>query len=199
MGYLGQPLLPCLPGDFDRFTPSTMDGHNSRQPDERPGLVAQTPPSLGVDDRKKDTGACTSTHPEGSPIYFAGCVVSTQPVDETLQALGHTLLERAGLKTSDCSATAFVMPDGPHVRYYLINHATKAVIWADGDGVPTALSAAEPRRAQNMLCEEYWTHMENFPAPVPAPAEDLRQLKVVLASLAIGEFMKLLIYSNDPA
>ncbi|KAG9091609.1 hypothetical protein FRC06_000493 [Ceratobasidium sp. 370] len=99
--------------------------------------------------------------------------------------LGKSLLEQAGL---DRCATAFVMPDGSHVKYYLINHATKAVMWASGDGVPNAILAAEPQRAQNMLCEEYWIHMENFPAPTPASVEDLRQLKVVLASLAIGEF-----------
>jgi hypothetical protein len=58
-------------------------------------------------------------------------------------------------------------------------------MWADGDGIPAAVSTAEPQRAQNMLCEEYWMHMENFPAPVSASVEDLRQLKVVLASMAI--------------
>ncbi|KAG9091608.1 hypothetical protein FRC06_000492 [Ceratobasidium sp. 370] len=182
---------PCLPGDYDRFNPpsSCSTNHGLRRPTEQSWVVIQKAPSIGFDDPKKDTtkdiSAFPTTHPEGSPIHFAGCVVSNQPVDETLQAFGHSLLERAGLKPSDCNATAFVMPDGPRVRYYLINHATRAVVWANGDGVPTAVSTVEPQRAQNMLCEEYWMHMENFPAPVPASAEDLRQLKVVLASMAV--------------
>ncbi|KAG9091792.1 hypothetical protein FS749_016243 [Ceratobasidium sp. UAMH 11750] len=79
------------------------------------------------------------------------------------------------------------MPDGPRIRYYLVNHTTRTVMWVDSDGVPAAVSTVEPQRAQNMLCEEYWVHMENFPAPIPAGAEDLRHLKVVLASLAVGK------------
>ncbi|KAG9125570.1 hypothetical protein FRC07_007060 [Ceratobasidium sp. 392] len=58
-------------------------------------------------------------------------------------------------------------------------------MWADCDGVPSAMSAVDPKRAQNMLHEEYWIHMENFPAPISAEVEDLQQLKVVLASYAI--------------
>ncbi|KAG8683698.1 hypothetical protein FRC08_014127, partial [Ceratobasidium sp. 394] len=149
------------------------------------------PTSLRIDDPKKDTtkdiSVCTTTHPEGSPIYFAGSVVSNQPVDGTLQALGHSLLESAGLNPSDCSATAFVVPDGPNIRYYLVNHDTKAVMWAPGDGTPSAVSVLEPQRAQNMLCEEYWIYKENFPAPVPASAEDLRQLKIVLANSSTSD------------
>ncbi|KAG9091607.1 hypothetical protein FRC06_000491, partial [Ceratobasidium sp. 370] len=189
MGYLEQQLQPCLPSDFDRFTPNTTDGREPRQPTERSWVVVPNLSSLDLDHLEKDTtkdiSACTTIHPEGSPIYFTGCVVSNRPVDETLQALGHSLLERAGFKPGDRSATAFVMPDGPCIRYYLINHATKAVTWARGDGTPSPVSVAKPQRAQNMLCEEYWLHMESFPAPVPASAEDLGQLKVVLASLAV--------------
>ncbi|KAG9085571.1 hypothetical protein FRC07_013344, partial [Ceratobasidium sp. 392] len=108
---------------------------------------------------------------------------SNGPVDEPLEALGKSLLERAGL--IGC-ATAFVMHDGPRrIRYYLANHVTKAITWAHGDSIPNAVPTTDPQRAQNMLCEEYWMHMENFPAPVSASAEDLHQLKSVLASLAV--------------
>ncbi|KAG9087394.1 hypothetical protein FRC06_002567 [Ceratobasidium sp. 370] len=186
MGYFGQQVQPCLPSDFDRFTSNAADGRKSSQPNERCWVVVQNPTPLESEYFKsattKSDSVCTTTHPEGSPIHFAGCVVSNQPVDESLQALGHSLLERAGLKPIDHSATAVVMPDGPHIRYYLINHATKALTWADGDGSPAAVLNMEPGRAQNTLCEEYWVHMENFPAPIPASAEDLRQLKVVLAN-----------------
>ncbi|KAG9125567.1 hypothetical protein FRC07_007057 [Ceratobasidium sp. 392] len=77
------------------------------------------------------------------------------------------------------------MPDGPQIRYYLVSHSAKTITWAGDDSIPTAVSTADPQRAQNMLREQYWMHLENFPAPVPATAEDLKQLKVVLASLAI--------------
>ncbi|KAG9075475.1 hypothetical protein FS749_012843, partial [Ceratobasidium sp. UAMH 11750] len=189
MGDLSQHVRPCLPSDFDRFTPKATGGRKPRPPTARSWVFVQNPTSLRIDDPKKDTtkdiSVCTTTHPEGSPIYFAGSVVSNQPVEGTLQALGHSLLESAGLNPSDCSATAFVVPDGPNIRYYLVNHDTKAVMWAPGDGTPSAVSVLEPQRAQNMLCEEYWIYKENFPAPVPASAEDLRQLKIVLASLAV--------------
>ncbi|KAG9093261.1 hypothetical protein FRC06_011587 [Ceratobasidium sp. 370] len=170
---------------------TAADGRKSSQPNEQSWVVVQNPTSLSFEYFKnattKGVSVCITTHPEGSPIHFAGCVVSNQPVDESLQALGHALLERAGLKPVDRSATAFLMPDGPHVRYYLINHATKALTWADGDGTPAAVLSMEPGRAQNTLCEEYWVHMENFPAPVPASAEDLRQLKVVLANSSTSD------------
>ncbi|KAG9126065.1 hypothetical protein FRC07_005043 [Ceratobasidium sp. 392] len=113
----------------------------------------------------------TTTHPEGSVIHSAGCVVSNSSVDEWLEALGRWLLQQAGL---DQYATAFVNRDGP-----------QAVMWVDGDGVPAAVSNVDPQQAQNVLCEEYWMHMENFPSPVPATKEDLNQLKAVLASLAV--------------
>ncbi|KAG9094979.1 hypothetical protein FS749_011365 [Ceratobasidium sp. UAMH 11750] len=187
MGHLGQHVQPCLPSDFDRFGPNITSSHKPHQLTARSWVFAQKPtsPELHIDDLINDVSFRITTHPEGSPIHFAGRVVSNQPVDDTLQALGRSLLEGADLKSGDGSATAFLMPDGPYIRYYLINHATKAVMWADGDGAPSAVAAVEPQRAQSMLCEEYWIHMENFPAPIPASAEDLRQLKIVLASLAV--------------
>ncbi|KAG8707545.1 hypothetical protein FRC09_001768 [Ceratobasidium sp. 395] len=63
-------------------------------------------------------------------------------------------------------------------------------MWA-GDDVPSTVPVADQQRAQNMLHEEYWMHMENFPAPVPASAEDLQHLKVVLASLAVENVARL--------
>ncbi|KAG9091675.1 hypothetical protein FS749_016359 [Ceratobasidium sp. UAMH 11750] len=189
MGHLEQHVWLCLPSDFDRFAPKTTSDHKPRPPPARSWVFVQTPTLLHIDapkqDTTKDISVSITAHPEGSPIHFAGSVVSNQPVDETLRALGYSLLESAGLNSSDCSATAFVVPDGPNIRYYLVNHVTKAVMWAPGDGTPSAVSAVEPQRARNMLCEEYWIHMENFPAPVPASADDLRQLKIVLASLAV--------------
>ncbi|KAG9094980.1 hypothetical protein FS749_011366 [Ceratobasidium sp. UAMH 11750] len=177
-------IQPCLPGDYDRFNLPRR-----RQPSEQSWVVIQKPVSPNFNNSQKCPtdviSSCATIHPEGSPIHFAGSVVSNQPVDKTLQALGHSLLERAGFKLGDRRATAFVMPDGPHFRYYLVIHTTRTVMWVDGDGVPAAVSTAEPQRAQNMLCEEYWVHMENFPTPIPAMAEDLRLLKVVLASLAV--------------
>ncbi|KAG8680250.1 hypothetical protein FRC08_016435 [Ceratobasidium sp. 394] len=180
-----QNAFPCLPSDHDRFNAPSLHttSCNKRHPAERAWVVIQNPtapdsnnPQLCITDETP------SIHPEGSILWSSGCVVSDRPVDESLEMVGKSLLEQAGL---DRCATAFVMPDGPHVKYYLVNHATKAVMWASGDNVPNAILAAEPQRAQNMLCEEYWVHMENFPAPTPASLEDLRQLKVVLASLAI--------------
>ncbi|KAG8764780.1 hypothetical protein FRC12_007895 [Ceratobasidium sp. 428] len=76
------------------------------------------------------------------------------------------------------------MPDGASTRYYLVNHSAKTITWA-GNELPSSISAAEPQRAQNMLREEYWMHLENFPAPVSASVKDLQDLKVVLASLAV--------------
>ncbi|KAG9125571.1 hypothetical protein FRC07_007061, partial [Ceratobasidium sp. 392] len=136
------------------------------------------------------TSSSTTIHPEGSIIHHSDCVVSNRSFNESLEALGKSLLDRAGLM--GC-ATVFLMLDGPHVRYYLANHSTKTIMWIGADNLPSAILAVGPQREQNMLYEEYWTHMENFPAPVPAAIEDSRQLKAVLVSLAVGVYLEALI------
>ncbi|KAG8773537.1 hypothetical protein FRC12_002488 [Ceratobasidium sp. 428] len=128
-----------------------------------------------------EIGPRTATHPEGSIIHSASCVVSNRPVDGSLEELGRELLQRAGLE--ECG-TAFVMSDGSSTRYYLANHSAKVITWAGSDA-PSSVSTADPQRAQNILHEEYWVHVENFPAPVSASAKDLSELKAVLASLAV--------------
>ncbi|KAG8749378.1 hypothetical protein FRC12_013449 [Ceratobasidium sp. 428] len=181
MNNSGPVVKPCLPSDFDRFGVQRQPQH----PAPRSWVLVQTPPTPEFCDFQKCAtdapNLCPAVHPEGSVIHYTGSVVSNGPVDEPLEGLGRSLLERAGL---DRYATAFVMPDRLCIQYYLINHSTKTVMWA-GDDVPSAVPVADQQRAQNMLHEEYWMHMENFPAPVPASAEDLQHLKVVLASLAV--------------
>ncbi|KAG8773535.1 hypothetical protein FRC12_002486 [Ceratobasidium sp. 428] len=184
MNNSGPVVKPCLPSNFDRFGVQSIS-HKPRHPTPRSWVLVQNPPTPDAHDLQKcatdASDLCPSVHPEGSVIHYTGCVVSNQPVDEPLEGLGRSLLEQAGL---DRYTTAFVMPDRSCIQYYLVNHSTKTVLWV-GDDVPSTVPVADPQRVQNMLHEEYWMHMENFPAPVPAFAEDLQQLKVVLASLAV--------------
>ncbi|QRV97955.1 hypothetical protein RhiJN_25974 [Ceratobasidium sp. AG-Ba] len=128
-------------------------------------------------------------HPEGSVIHCSELVVSSMPVTESLREIGNSLLEKAGFQTSDHQrrATICLIPDGKgtRVRYYIADHSARTVLWIDGHDAPSAISTAEVGRARNVLAEEYWVHMENFPAPVSASLDDLHELKIVLASLAV--------------
>ncbi|KAG8707547.1 hypothetical protein FRC09_001770, partial [Ceratobasidium sp. 395] len=171
-------VQPCLPGDYDRFS---VQIHESRPAASQPWVVVHKSTVSTYKCVTDETELFTAIHPEGSIIHYASCVVSNRPVDRSLEELGRQLLERAGLE--ECG-TAFVMSDGPSIRYYLANHAAKTIAWAGGDA-PSSVSTADPQRAQNILREEYWVHVENFPAPVSASAKDLGELKAVLASLAV--------------
>ncbi|KAG9126067.1 hypothetical protein FRC07_005045 [Ceratobasidium sp. 392] len=168
-----QKAQPCLPSDYDRFA------------DPLPRTVGPKPRNSTPQFSATVNTSNNKIHPEGSNLWFSGCVVSNKPVEQPLDALGNSLLEKAKLESSDRHATVFVMSVGPCIRYYIVNHLTKVAMWADCDGIPNAVSAVEPKRAHNILHEQYWVHMENFPAPIPATAEDLQELKVVLASYAI--------------
>ncbi|KAG8678627.1 hypothetical protein FRC09_019684, partial [Ceratobasidium sp. 395] len=48
-----------------------------------------------------------------------------------------------------------------------------------------ALSGLPDHHEHNMLKEEYWTHMENFPGPRYVEPRDIQRLKDILSSLAI--------------
>ncbi|QRV83849.1 transmembrane protein [Ceratobasidium sp. AG-Ba] len=180
-------LRPCIPSDYDRFVI-----RNRRNTNERTWTFVPNPARIESVESPGATGEPTPSpriHPEGSFVHASDLVVSSVPVAEPLQKLGSLLLERAGFQSDDPKqrATVCLLPDekGPRVQYYIIDHSSRTVVWADGDDVPNAVSAAEPGRAQNILSEEYWVHMENFPLPVPASLEDLHELKVVLASLSV--------------
>ncbi|KAG9119404.1 hypothetical protein FRC07_005585 [Ceratobasidium sp. 392] len=123
-----------------------------------------------------------ATHPEGSLIWGSGSVVSNEPLNGPIEAIGKSLLERAGINEH---TTVFVKLNMRCLEYYIVDHSAKTVTWVEGDSTPDAISMADPYRARNMLREEYWTHMENFPAPTPASVEDLQELKLVLTSLAV--------------
>ncbi|KAG9126064.1 hypothetical protein FRC07_005042 [Ceratobasidium sp. 392] len=186
--YTSRNAQPCLPDQWDRFSVSVSRSANSKPPcpTSESWILLQKSTTSDVNDPSKclieEAGPCTTIHPEGSIIQHTDRVVSDRPVNEPLEAIGRSLLENAHL---DGCGTAFVIPDGPRIRYYLVNHSAKTITWVSSDDIPSILRTTDPQRAQNMLCEQYWMHLENFPAPVPATAEDLKQLKVVLASLAI--------------
>ncbi|KAG9126068.1 hypothetical protein FRC07_005046 [Ceratobasidium sp. 392] len=185
----GNITQPCLPSDFDRFNaPKSTSTINPKphSPTARSSINVYKPTTSDVGDNQKGllnkTNLRRTIHPEGSIIHHGDHVVSNGQLDQPLETLGKSLLDQAGLV--GC-ATVFLIPEGPYVRYYLADHSTKTIMWVGGDNLPSAILAADPQRVPNMLCEEYWTHMENFPAPVPAAAEDLQQLKEVLVSLAV--------------
>ncbi|QRW12504.1 hypothetical protein RhiLY_11503 [Ceratobasidium sp. AG-Ba] len=181
-------IIPCRSEDFDRFatTNASKDSNPRGSIETQWQLIhKQSDGSPNLRCTPSDANPSDTIHPEGSAICCLGCVVSNVPVTDTLHELGMWLIEQAGLCGQP--VTVFVMPDasGHRIRYYLIDHASRTVRWAKGDDMPSSLSAVESLRAQNMLCEDYWVHMENFPFPVPATTKDLVELKIVLAALAI--------------
>lgn len=183
----------CLPGDYDRFKIQTIPT-SCRGVDinDKTWVILRNSAKPGPAEPPRVIGELDSednTHPEGSIAHSSGLVVSNVPVTESLEELGNSILEKAGFEIcgSKPRATVFLMPDekGPRVQYYITDHSARTVLWAGGDDVPNPIAAMEHSRARNILREEYWVHMENFPAPVPATMKDLEELKAVLGSLAI--------------
>ncbi|KAG8791672.1 hypothetical protein FRC12_008462 [Ceratobasidium sp. 428] len=179
-------LQPILPQSFDRFDRRPNHASNDSTPVHYNASAytgqLKTRGSLEPATSNIST-ALNQVHPEGSCVYSHGQLVSDDILASNLLDVGEQIVEKCNFhKFSDI--TVFLRRKGATVEYYAVDHQEKTVRWAS-DQKHESLSGMTPSREHNILKEEYWTHMENFPGVRPVEASCVQDLKDVLASLAI--------------
>jgi hypothetical protein len=120
-------------------------------------------------------------HPEGSLIYSNDKLVSCQPITSAHISLGLHIISQCGESVAEATATVFVeLRDRSQANYYVVAHASKAILWIDGQ-MPGSFSGATPSKHEH----EYWIHMENFPGPCYSTPGDRQTLMNVMASTSV--------------
>ncbi|CAE6475741.1 unnamed protein product [Rhizoctonia solani] len=174
-------LSAKTPAEFDRFAPV----HSIKVDEFESALSIRpnhqfVPPTVAISTYNSAQAIGTVVHPEGGPISYRGCIVSTQIVTDVYVTIGDHILDQCDLSKENAEITIFVQIQGCQIDYYVVDHDSKAIIWAGGD-VPKSFKGATRARHEH----EYWIHMENFPGPRFSTPDDLRLLKHVLSSNAI--------------
>ncbi|KAG9079879.1 hypothetical protein FS749_008203 [Ceratobasidium sp. UAMH 11750] len=80
--------------------------------------------------------------------------------------------------------TLFLKKREGTVEHYAADHAAESIIWVDNQQ-PDSLYGLPETQKRNLLKEEYWTHMENFPGVKHVDETNIQHLKDVLSSLAV--------------
>ncbi|KAH7312139.1 hypothetical protein B0J17DRAFT_711276 [Rhizoctonia solani] len=170
------------PTEFDRFSPVHFIKIDSELASAL-SISAQSPlarSAIAVSINGSTRSVGTIVHPEGGPISFRGCVVSTQNLTDTHVAIAGHILDRCERSTEALEISVFIYILGRQIDYYVVDHESKEIIWVAGQ-VPESFSDATRAKHEH----EYWIHMENFPGPRYSSPDDLSSLKHVLSSNAI--------------
>ncbi|CAE6454070.1 unnamed protein product [Rhizoctonia solani] len=172
-------LAPKTPTEFDRFTPvNYVKIDNELASSLALGESARSAIAVSIYGSTQSVG--TIVHPEGGLVSYRGCVVSTQNLTDSHVAIAGHILEQCERSAEDAEITVFIYILGRQIDYYVVDHESKAIIWAAGQ-VPESFKGATRAKHEH----EYWIHMENFPGPRFSTPEDLCLLKDVLSSNAI--------------
>ncbi|KAF8706871.1 hypothetical protein RHS03_04765, partial [Rhizoctonia solani] len=174
-------LSAKTPAEFDRFAPV----HSIKVDEFESALSIRpnhqfVPSTVAISTYNSAQAIGSIVHPEGGPISYRGCIVSTQIVTDVYVTIGNHILDQCDLSKENAGITIFVQIQGCQIDYYVVDHDSKAIIWAGGD-VPKSFKGATRAKHEH----EYWIHMENFPGPRFSTPDDLRLLKHVLSSNAI--------------
>ena len=120
-------------------------------------------------------------------MYFhSGDVVSDSLILGEIRSLGTQLTQEYKTSTHETKITVFLKESGHGIQYYFANHSTKSICWLNNER-PEIMSKVANNRVANTLTQEYWHHMENFPAPKFTNESDLKHIQNVLAGLAVGK------------
>ncbi|CAE6445559.1 unnamed protein product [Rhizoctonia solani] len=175
-------LNPKTPTEFDRFAPvhfvKTDNDLASALSLSGQSALARSAIAISIGGSTRSVG--TIVHPEGGPISFRGCIVSTQILTDTHVAIAGHILDQSERSTEDREISVFIYILGRQIDYYVVDHESKEIIWASGQ-VPESFRDATRAKHEH----EYWIHMENFPGPRYSTPDDLSSLKHVLSSNAI--------------
>ncbi|KAJ1305910.1 hypothetical protein OPQ81_010629 [Rhizoctonia solani] len=170
------------PTEFDRFSPVhyvKIDNELASSLAVNGGNpLARSAISVSLCGSNRSAGIII--HPEGGPISYRGCIVSTQNLTEAHATIASHILDQCELSSENAEVTLFIYILGCQIDYYVVDHDSKAIIWAAGR-VPESFKGATRAKHEH----EYWIHMENFPGPRFSTPEDLCLLKRVLSSNAI--------------
>ncbi|KAG9080832.1 hypothetical protein FRC06_006116 [Ceratobasidium sp. 370] len=165
------------PSDFDRFSKRTEDTPTALNLGDWPTRSA----APSYDDQIEVSPALIQ---EGSRVFSRGRFVSDRAFTRDLIRCGNTMLEQIiarGLK----DITLFLRKREDGIEHYVADHAAETITWANNQR-PESLCGLSRDQERNILKEEYWTHMENFPGARRVNGANIEHLKDVLASLAIG-------------
>ncbi|KAG9125272.1 hypothetical protein FRC07_008315 [Ceratobasidium sp. 392] len=100
-----------------------------------------------------------------------------------LLSIGEQILEQFSSRNRT-DITGFLRLKDKMIEYYLVDHREKTVSWVDNQR-HESLAGLAPHQVNNLLKEEYWTHMESFPGVRPVDQSCVQALKDVLTSLAV--------------
>ncbi|CUA74533.1 hypothetical protein RSOLAG22IIIB_05593 [Rhizoctonia solani] len=175
-------LISITPAQLDRFTPVNYVKIDSdlvsALSDSEGDHLARSSIAVGAHASSQSVG--TIVHPEGGPISYRSCVVSTQNITDAHVSAAGRILDQCEIPSKSAEITVFLYIVGHQVDHYVVDHESKAIIWAAGKA-PESFKGAIRAKHEH----EYWIHMENFPGPRFSTPEDIRLLKEVLASNAI--------------
>ncbi|CCO31754.1 hypothetical protein BN14_05804 [Rhizoctonia solani AG-1 IB] len=169
------------PTEFDRFT--AVHSIKIKEPALTLAIIPKSPvtsSTVTVSIRGSTWLRGTVVHPEGGPIFYSDCVVSTQTLTDVHSTIANYILDQCSASTETAEITIFIYILGRQIDYYVIDHESKSIIWANGQ-VPESFKGATRAKHEH----EYWIHLENFPGPHFSTPGDLRLLKDVLSSYAI--------------
>ncbi|CUA69246.1 Regulator of V-ATPase in vacuolar membrane protein 1 [Rhizoctonia solani] len=118
-------------------------------------------------------------HPEGTILSCYGSIVSSQLLTATHATVARHILDQFQDLPDNADITLFLELSEKQINYYLVDHSSKKILWADGQ---------EPDSFQKTTLahkREYWIHIENFPRPRFSTPEDLLTLKEDIAKNGI--------------
>lgn len=112
-------------------------------------------------------------------------LVSDGPIYHDLRDVGNQIVARCSL-VDLADVTVFVRQREQVIEYYIAHHTAETIIWIN-EQRPDVIGGLNEHRARNVLCEEYWFHIESFPAPRFVGTKCIQKLKYALGSLSAGE------------
>ncbi|KDN42348.1 hypothetical protein RSAG8_06839, partial [Rhizoctonia solani AG-8 WAC10335] len=136
-------LNPMTPTEFDRFTPV----HYVKIDNElvsalalgAESTLARSTIAVGIRGSTRSVG--TIVHPEGGLISYRSCIVSTQNLTDAHVAIAGHILDQCERSTDNAEITVFLYILGRQIDYYVVDHESKAIIWAT-EHVPESFKGA---------------------------------------------------------
>ncbi|KAG8791671.1 hypothetical protein FRC12_008461 [Ceratobasidium sp. 428] len=167
------------PSDVDRF---------DREPQQAQSTPTHTRSAFSPENSRFEI-VPGQTHPEGATVHSRGQMVSDQNFTLDLIRCGDQILELLRSRhMKDC--TLFLRRKEDVIEHYIVDHCTESVTWVD-EQRPDTLFGLPDHQERNILKEEYWAHMENYPGSRFVGSKSTQRLKDILSSLAIGIKLRL--------
>jgi hypothetical protein len=110
----------------------------------------------------------------------SGKIISFQPITILHNSLALSVLHCYNKRASRPSLTVFIELIDQHAYYYLVDNRSKRVLWTSGKH-PKIFCDNLPTTHQ----QQYWIHLQNFPAAHSCTLNDRYHLMNVLTDAAV--------------